>query len=261
MSVKFFENALNALKKANQARKFILAGKAGYSSVDGYEKFLTSMLGIEVTNESLQEVNIEKPIVYVFDVIDCSGSMSGEKLKSAIKGINDGVVEMKKETKVRYRYTLCDFSDRNDIHFTEVADIENVNPVKFNERGMTALNDAIVLSIEKALRYRYEDEKILINIYTDGCENNSKRSNDEVKELISKVKKEGVTVTFIGTEDDTKNVINVLNINASNTVSYDGSAEGLAMTFMATQSARSIYAENVALGKDVSKGFYKEIKK
>ena len=39
-SVKFYENALTALKKANAARKMVLAGKAGYSSVEEYKSFI-----------------------------------------------------------------------------------------------------------------------------------------------------------------------------------------------------------------------------
>ena len=61
MSVKFYENALTALKKANNARKMVLAGKAGYDSVEEYKNFLDSQ--VSQLNTQNPEKIIEKPVV------------------------------------------------------------------------------------------------------------------------------------------------------------------------------------------------------
>lgn len=44
MSSKFFETALNALKKANKTRKVVLAERAGYETVEKYQSFLESSI-------------------------------------------------------------------------------------------------------------------------------------------------------------------------------------------------------------------------
>jgi hypothetical protein len=79
--------------------------------------------------------------------------------------------------------------------------------------------------------------------------------------MIEELQKKNYTITFIGTEADTRFVINNLNIDASNTISYDGTAQGLQETMVYTSSARSAYTDKVLKGEDVSKGFYKDFKK
>ena len=76
-----------------------------------------------------------------------------------------------------------------------------------------------------------------------------------------KTMKDRVTVTFIGTDFDVENVISRLGIDKSNTLSYDGTAKGLEASFDATIASRVEYSTNVVQGKDVSRGFYKNIVK
>src|SRR5690606_9581457 len=143
MSAKFYENALKALKKANKVRRAKLAEVAGYHTVAEYENFLQSMANL--TSGMDQRPNIidwtsGKPVIYVADVIDCSASMKGPKLLSAITGINNGVNEMKREFKVRYKHILCDFSGNKNINFSPLRDILDVPTISFEARDMTALN-------------------------------------------------------------------------------------------------------------------------
>lgn len=263
MSSKFYENALKALKKANKARKLVLAGKAGYDSVSEYQMFLESMVADQgpITPEPSVVEAADKPVIYVVDVIDCSGSMSGGKLTSALKGINHGIQEMKKEKGVQYKHVLCDFSGRYDINLSGVRDINSVPEVRFTARGMTALNDAVLQVLDKMQKERKQKEKVLVNIYTDGHDNESRARKSAVSSLVKKLSEEGFTITFIGTEIDTKDAITNFGLDASNTVSYDGTAEGLAQSMTLNSMARSSYAKKVVKGEDVKVGFFKEIKK
>src|SRR5690606_12504063 len=199
--------------------------------------------------------------IYVADVIDCSASMKGPKLLSAITGINNGVNEMKREFKVRYKHILCDFSGNKNINFSPLRDILDVPTISFEARDMTALNDAVIQTINTLKSFRKNSEKVLVNIYTDGMENNSYSGKDKVRELINQVSQDGFTITFIGTETDTQNAIVDFNIHESNTVTYNGTADGLSMAMQSVNSARSAYANKVLEGKDVTKGFFKDIKK
>ena len=270
MSVKFYENALTALKKANAARKMVLAGKAGYSSVEEYKSFLESQVRETKDKESLghlvdladengtskPKVKKEKPVVIVFDIVDCSSSMSGAKLSSAVKGVNNGVSEMKKETLVDYKYGLCDFSGRHDCNITNIKSIKDVSTFEFWSRGMTALNDAVVKVLNKIKNEKTPEQKALVNIYTDGEENCSASSDAQVKKLVRECEANGFTITFIGTERDTRNIIRTFDIKESNTQSYDGTADGLANSMILNASARGTYANKLSKGLDVTVGFF-----
>lgn len=262
MSSKFYENALTALKKANTSRKMVLAGKAGYDSVEAYKSFLESQVSKPMaTPEKVSETTAQKPVVIVIDVIDCSGSMSGPKVNNAIQGINSGVYEMKKETLVDYKYAICDFAGRGDCNVSPIKDIKDVSPFRFTTRGMTALNDAVANVLTKAKGEKTPEQKVLVNIYTDGGENNSRVSQREVKELVNECEANGFTITFIGTEQDTRDIINDYNIKESNTQSYDGTARGLQESMVMNMNARGSYADKLSKGLDVTVGFFKEVKK
>ena len=79
--------------------------------------------------------------------------------------------------------------------------------------------------------------------------------------MTDKYQKENFTITFIGTDRDVENVISAFKFDRSNTLKYDGSADGLIATMNTTIDAWVAYKNNVLEGKNVTKGFYKNIKK
>ena len=258
-----FVKLLQSFKRSNKDRKLKLAQKAGFSTIEDYLNNLQhKVLCGEVYEEEQTTSAKTKPTIHIADVIDCSGSMSGDKIRGAIAGINDGIEKLKKDTTAVYLYTLCHFSNYSDIKFEGVGrHIENVSSISFRTRGSTALYDAIAETIEIIGSAKNEGEKVLINVYTDGQENDSRKfSSVKLSKLIEESKSKGYTVTFVGTERDTQTIINKLGLDASNTLSYDGSAQGLSKSMEATSIARSAYSAAVVDGLDVSKGFYKNIK-
>lgn len=260
MSKELFKNLLADFKKANKERKEKLAKKAGYDSSAEYELFLSRMI--------LDDINIpvttpvEKPIIHIVDIVDCSGSMAGEKIRVAESGVNKGVRALKANKDVIYKYTLCTFSYPTDIHLIHrKSDISSIKTNHFRASGNTALYDAIGTVFDE-FRGKSNDEKVLINIYTDGEENASRIwTASSTSRLIEENKDRGITVTFIGLQRDVDRVIRNLKVEDSNTFVYDGSATELDMAFGTTISARATYSMSVLAGEDVSKGFYKNIKK
>lgn len=257
-------------KKSNKERKLKLAIKAGFETIEAYLDYLDKqVLSGGKSNTSTKKAKVGtkvpkvKPTIHVVDIIDCSGSMRGEKIRSAVSGINNGVENLRKDTKANYKYTLCDFSNNRDINFKySNSDLINVESINFEDRNLTALYDAIGITLNKVNHFKDSKDKVLVNIYTDGGENDSISYTEvSVNHLINELKSEGFTVTFIGTEIDTMNVINKLGIDESNTLSYDGSAQGLKMSMEKTITARALYFAGVADGVDVSEGFYKNINK
>lgn len=273
MSKTLFENLLKAFKRANKVRKIKLATDAGYPTIEAYEAFLVlSISGIEnpasyipakrMESEStptVQETTVI-PVIHVVDIIDCSGSMSGDKIKAANEGIKQGFKELKGSNKhVKYTYTLCDFSDYNDIRIPYLLEDISLmqSTLSFSSRNMTALYDAIGKTLTSVLKSTSKEDKILVNIYTDGGENNSRIwLSSAISELIES-NKDRCTVTFIGTKPDVATVVSKLKIEESNTLVYDGSAQGLAKSLVDNNISRSIYADKVSAGEDVSTGFYK----
>lgn len=262
MSKQLFQNLLDDFKKSNQNRKLKLAIKAGYPSIELYKNYLEQ----ELLSNSVQTVipdNLkEKPIIHIVDIIDCSGSMYGNKIKSAVEGINRGINSLRKNEIVDYTYTLCDFSDSGDVNFKYTqSPLSVVGSINFIDRGMTALYDAIGVTLNKIKLLKKPNEKVLVNIYTDGEENDSKiYTSISVNNLITMLKSDGFTITFIGIEKDVNNIIKRLGIHDSNTLAYDGSAKGLEMSMEKTFAARETYSRSVVDGEDVSTGFYKNIK-
>lgn len=254
------EQLLFDFMKSNKERRLKIAIKAGYSTSEDYIKYLKGIETVIVTKKVSKKRG--KPTIHIIDIIDCSGSMFGAKINNAIKGINNGILELKKDTSVNYTYTLCDFSGSNDIQYKYVkAPLNTVETVNFRDRGMTALYDAIGKTLTTASKNIKKDEKVLVNIYTDGEENGSRSfDSKKVSELIEDLKKD-YTVTFIGTDVDVKSVITKLKIDETNTLAYDGSGKGLEKSMSLNNLARSAYSSSVKEGKDVSVGFFKNIVK
>lgn len=209
------------------------------------------------------KAKIAIPVIHIVDILDASGSMQGAKIKAGVEGINFGVEKLKEDTEdVAYTYTLVDFAD--DIIFRHIVEsLEHVKNYNCGTRGSTALFDTIGKTIEKiqdSKSYRSGD-KVLVNIYTDGQENASRKFKaSQIDELIKDLSTQGWTFTFIGTKQDVAYVKSAISIKDSNTHVYDGTGAGLQSSFMATASARSVYSKKVLSGEDVSEGFYKDVK-
>lgn len=257
-------------KKMNKEARLKKAIKLGYNSSEDYIAFLEGNSKGPQVKPTLKESAkkkasttkpTEKPTIHVVDIIDCSSSMSGAKIKSAVQAVNKGINQLKVDTVANYKYTLCNFSYNSKVNILPLGSpVSDISSVYFKADGMTALYDAIGSTLQKVHAIKSKDEKALVNIYTDGGENDSKKfTANDIAKLINSYKEQGFTVTFIGTPQDTKNVISLLKIDESNTLTYDGSAQGLEKSMNQTLTSREVYAESVAAGEDVSRGFYKKL--
>lgn len=261
MNKQLFENLLKDLLKSNSSRKLVLAGKAGYDSVEAYKTSLETALKGFTSDPQAIKPKAEKLTIHVVDILDVSQSMTGGKIQNATKGINAGIRDLKKDESVKYTYSLCAFSSSVDFYHKQ-ADIQTVNEVSFSARGMTALRDAIGDTLTYLKDNVKSTDKVLVNIYTDGEENASRRySSTQIEQLTETLQAQNFTITFIGTENDVATVVKDFKIKSSNTLAYDGTAKGLGETITSTLQSRSSYAVSALAGEDVSGGFYKNIKK
>lgn len=285
MSVQFFEKALASFKKANLERREKLAKASGYANADLYKAFLEGMIGSpsqtisEIKKETKPKVKKhtgkkKTPIIFMFDILDASVSMGkpgnfDSKIAKAKAGIILGLNDLKaNKAGVDYRYGISIFSEPSMFKYTAPNKVsESTSIPEFRMGGSTALYDAIGVSLNKLLDMKknaeYKDAKVLVNIYTDGIENDSRefRDTSKVKELITKAENNGFTITFVGTDSDVQMIQRNINIDASNTLGYDGTAKGLEKAMTATLDSRFVYTSNVVAGKEVTRGFYKTVNK
>lgn len=200
------------------------------------------------------------PTIHIIHILDGSASMSGARFQAAKEGMHEELTAIKEEKdKVNYTYSVVEFDyserikialDKGDPKKVTINDIELFAP-----SGMTALYDAIGKTLSD-FKYKKED-KVIVKIFTDGGENNSKNfSGSKVKELIQSKEKEGWVITFVGTPQDTKNIINNLGVNMSNTLTYDGSAEGLRSAYTVSNMSRQSYAKSVIKGDATNTNFF-----
>lgn len=254
MSVKTINEQLRSFMKRNKVARLQFAKKHGFTSWENYRDHLKSQTG-----STTPTTDDDAPLtIHLVDILDCSGSMSS-KLPGALEAINKQVEIHQEEEGINYTYTLCHFSYSNDIKYTNVqSPIHSVEKINFNTRGMTALYDAIGDTCNK-IEYKKE-EKVLVNIYTDGRENGSRRYDQSgVRNLIKNFQEKGWTITFVGTDTDVDSMVRHFHVHESNTLKYDGSAEGLKKAMDATSVSRAAYSAKAVAGEDVSKGFYKTL--
>lgn len=268
------EQEISAVKRTNKTARERRAQLRGFASSELYLKALQAIvdgkvevIGGKATKKKTASKTGEKPKILIIDNLDRSGSMGSSKVKdtrlyNSLVGLNEGIAKLKKEEAplgVEYFHSFIYFDDR--INSGDIKPISKVSKLSVDSGGTTALNDAILVSIDKALDFQKlnKNSKVLINIYTDGGENASRSNKIEVSTAITKAEEKGIVVTFIGIREDTKEAIRSYKIHDSNTMVYDGSAQGMSMSMQVTALARSTFSKKVVAGEDVKTGFYKKI--
>lgn len=215
-----------------------------------------------ITVENTTTVGI--PVIHIVHILDGSGSMRafmGEsKFDSAKQGMKEEVAMLKKDKQVKYLYTIVEF-DSNDRILTicNKLPIEEVdfNTIPFFEPyGNTAMYDAIGKTLTDLL-HSTKDERVVVKIFTDGGENNSRVfSREKVKDLITTCENLKYVITFIGVAADVRKVQRQLNIKESNTLIHNNTSKGVKEVFHTANLATMMYSKSVVLGKESNEGFY-----
>ena len=267
------EKELADLKRANKARKLHLAMRKGYDTVLEYREALETILSVlpretivkkkkpkKATKKKVKEIT--KPKIHIAYLLDNSASMKGSKFNNALKGIKDELKDLEKDTSVEYKTTFSCFK-QNGLWGADPLicwinkPLEQILP-KLSANTGTPLYDTIIEVGNHLISKKEKDVKILFKIFTDGKDVHSKDSANHAAKVIEDCEKEGITVTFVGTKEDVKDIIKNLSIDESNTLVHDNTGEGVKKAFETTSRATKMYSKKVIKGEDVLTGFYKE---
>lgn len=216
----------------------------------------------------------KKPTIHNVNLLDRSYSMKGGKYENAIAGINEEQGILKVDNTVNYLQTIIEFDSEPNFRSNAATYIEPVIAQPINTctpingvgaRGNTPLYEAIGYTIRKLLTLKKLEDRVLLKIFTDGEENNSRGEFDPHHEgakklynLIQDVQdNHKFTVTFMGTRQDTETVIRKLGIERGNTLVHDNTSRGVKMSYARAAGQTMDFAEEVATtGVDTVSNFY-----
>lgn len=203
----------------------------------------------------LMRVNLKKnttnlkPTIHIIHILDRSESMSGPKLRSALRGINEEVSNFKNDDTVNYVFSLVDFG--NDVHkyYWKTPINEVSDNISIWSQGCTALYQAI----GETLSDYSTDEPVLVKIFTDGEQyaNNWGKYNTakKAKEVIQSKESTNFTITFVGTESDVTKCQDLFGIAEGNTLVHDNTGEGVQKVFKKSLNATKNYSKGIVSGE------------
>jgi uncharacterized protein YegL len=136
-------------------------------------------------------------------LLDESGSM-GHVRSDVIGGYNNYIQTLKKD-KSECTVSLFTFDATGGREFCRTIFLDKpltkVVPLEdklYQPAGGTPLNDAVLTTIKRMKDVSKKDDKVLVAIYTDGHENSSTASTDEVRQAILKREAKGWDFLYLG---------------------------------------------------------------
>lgn len=193
-------------------------------------------------------------------VVDESGSMEIIR-KQALVGINETLETIRKiqkaHSELEQRVTLITFDSTHKNMFYDNVPADNVRKLSMRDYrpcGGTPLYDAIGMGIAKINAQAAEGDNVLVTIVTDGEENCSEEySLRMIKNLIEKLKKQGWTFTFIGTDNLDVEAM-AADMGIDNHLSFKEDEEGTKKMFACENRSRVLYCKRVSRGEAMPNG-------
>lgn len=200
-------------------------------------------------------------------VVDESGSMEIIR-KQALVGINETLETIRKiqktHSELEQRVTLITFdSTHKKLFYDNVAadDACSLSMRDYRPCGGTPLYDTIGMGIAKINAQAAEGDNVLVTIVTDGEENCSEEySLRMIKNLIEKLKKQGWTFTFIGTDNLDVEAMAV-DMGIDNHLTFQEDEEGTKKMFARENFSRVRHSACLAKGVEMPEGGYFDKKK
>lgn len=174
---------------------------------------------------------------YTVMVMDASGSM-GRMREEALDACNQQLRDIRKNVEgddIVARVGLVKFAstvEEPTVWNRPISKVNNLQKRDYKTGGMTAMLDAVGTAIDKLMELEDindEDTTVLVNIISDGDENNSKEySYEAIAEKIKKLQETGRwTFTYSGANQDLSKLSQRLSIPTGNMQAWTATSKGL----------------------------------
>lgn len=190
-------------------------------------------------------------------IVDASGSMTSI-YEQALAGINETLStireEAKKSDKIEQSVTVLSFASGGEplqyaYRNTIAEQTSPLTPNDYTLRGMTALYDAIGISVTDLEKSKGKEDKVLVTIITDGYENDSiEWDGASVKKLIDRLCKKGWVFTYIGANQDA--ALEAGKIGVKNSLTFEATIEGTVNMFAFEKQSRQRWNKRVRLNEN-----------
>lgn len=172
-----------------------------------------------------------KTRIFNLIIIDESGSMHSIK-RETINSVNETIQTIraaeKMHTDQEHYVSLVTFNSYvkviNDC--VAVANVKELTDETYQPDCCTALYDAMGLSVNALRKHVAPDDKVLVTIVTDGCENASREWDGRaIKALVEQMRSQGWVFAYIGANHDVESV--ATSISITNSISFEASDCGV----------------------------------
>jgi len=162
-------------------------------------------------------------------ILDKSGSM-GSITDSTISAFNEYIDTLKKDGN-KYRFSLVLFdTEFSDVYTnTPLKDVEALDREKYMPGGMTALYDAVCVTINSVEKTVKKNQKVLTVIMTDGEENSSQEYTEkQLKTRVAELENAGNwSFVFLGANQDSWATAGAFGISTMNTANFAATDSGI----------------------------------
>lgn len=207
-----------------------------------------------------------KKRIYNLIILDESGSM-WSIAKQAVDGVNESIqtirAAQRKNEDQEHFVTLVTFNDevRTLFDCVPAEGVEDLKAEEYDPNCCTALYDAMGISLNALKTKVKKEDKVLVTIVTDGCENASKEYNGAaIKLLVDNLKAQGWVFAYLGANHDVEKV--AANISITNVMQFEASVEGTSTMMHTLSRARSRLYENMGskhfCSEEANSSFFEE---
>ncbi|MBR6544282.1 MAG: VWA domain-containing protein [Alistipes sp.] len=207
-----------------------------------------------------------KKRIYNLIILDESGSM-WSIAKQAVDGVNESIqtirAAQRKNEDQEHFVTLVTFNDEVRTLFDCVSaeGVEDLKAEEYDPNCCTALYDAMGISLNALKTKVKKEDKVLVTIVTDGCENASKEYNGAaIKLLVDNLKAQGWVFAYLGANHDVEKVAATISI--TNVMQFEASMEGTSTMMHTLSRARSRLYENMGskhfCSEEANNSFFEE---